>query len=306
MDTFNEYDCYPKPKEVDDWVESIWDEGNKIKCRTEILNDNGFLNRLGVYHLRNEITYVKFDPEFEDVFYGFWQPAMSTPAPLLFHSPGYNADISMHPDLVAHGYNVLHVSPLGYTTPEGCDETKKRNGVWPVFSETIESNARKGYRQWIINCMLAIKWAMNQPEVIKNRISFFGTSQGGAGSLLLGSIYMGKGVRCVAADVPALTNVPLAKKVREKPFPFDIYDYDIDKDGWRAMGMVDTISHVHRYKFPVLLTAGGKDNVCPSEAVKSLFEMLPDSCSYSYFRNLEHRYSREFIYLVTSWIKMYA
>lgn len=302
---FCEYNYYPSPNEVDQWAESIWELADSVRYKAETLSDNGFTMSLGVYHLRDEFTYVKFSPEGMDEFYGYWQPAMSTPAPLLIHTPGYLAAISTHPDLVSLGYNVLHISPMGYTTPEGQDENKMRDGNWPVFADTILSNAQGGYRQWLMNCILAIEWAVKQPQVLKNRISFFGTSQGGAGSLLLGSIYKDKGVRCIAADVPGLTNVPLVKRLGIKPFPLDLYNI-IKEDDWRAVGLIDTISHVHRLNCPILLTAGGRDDTCPAEAIKSLFELLKGTRSYNFFENLEHRYSREFVNLLFSWVRMYA
>ena len=52
----------------------------------------------------------------------------------------------MHPELVGAGYNVLHVSPLGYSTPTGPDETKKRDGNWPVLPDSALSGGTKGYR----------------------------------------------------------------------------------------------------------------------------------------------------------------
>ena len=68
-------------------------------------------------------------------------------APLLVHTPGYSAEISTHPELVSLGYNVLHISPLGYATPNGPDETQKRDNTWPVLADTISSHGEKGYKQ---------------------------------------------------------------------------------------------------------------------------------------------------------------
>nr|WP_314459753.1 acetylxylan esterase [uncultured Clostridium sp.] len=304
---FEEYKKYPILKEVDDWVESIWNMSDSIKCDVEILPDNGFSFSFGIRHVKNEFRYVKFKPEGMAEFYGYWQPVMSGPAPLLIHTPGYGAEISTHPELVSQGYNVLHISPLGYATPNGPDNSKQRDDTWPVLADTIISYAENGYKQWLVNCILAIQWAMAQPEVIENRVSFFGTSQGGGCSLLLGSIFKDKGVRCVAADVPFLTNLPLARRVGAITYNYEpLRTIDNIDGGWRALGFVDTISHVKRLSCPVLLTAGGKDNICPAEAVKSLSELLPGTCSYNYFENLEHRYSREFITLLSSWVHMYA
>ena len=304
MSTNNKHEYYPTAIRVDEWVESIWDWADSTQSKADILHENGFKMSMGLYHVRNEFTYVKFSPEGMDTFYGYWQPAISTPAPLLLHTPGYAAAISTHPDLVSQGYNVLHVSPLGYCTPKGVNEIMMRSGEWPIFEDTVQSNTQDGYKKWLMNCILAIKWAMLQPEVIENRVSFFGTSQGGAGSLLLGSIFKDKGVRCVAADMPAFTNIPLADEIKTNPFPGSLDK--LGEEGWKALGLIDTISHIHRLNCPILLTAGGKDDTCPAESIESLFDLLPGTRSYNYFENLEHRYSREFIALLSSWFRMYA
>ncbi|RKD30220.1 acetylxylan esterase [Lacrimispora algidixylanolytica] len=304
---YEEFKNYPKPEEVDKWVESIWKMANSIICNVEVLSDNGFSFSLGIRHVKNEFSYVKFMPEGMDEFYGYWQPVMSGPAPLLVHTPGYSAEISTHPELVSLGYNVLHISPLGYATPNGPDETKKRDNTWPVLADTISSHGEKGYKQWLVNCILAIKWAVEQTEVIENRISFFGTSQGGGCSMLLGSIFKDKGVRCVAADEPFLTNLPMIKSLGSITYNYEpLSSVDNIEGGWRALGFVDTISHVKRLNCPVLLTAGGNDILFPAEAIKTFSELLPGTFSYNYFDHLEHRCSREFITLLSSWVRMYA
>ncbi|MGL1891287.1 MAG: acetylxylan esterase [Spirochaetaceae bacterium] len=271
------------------------------------MDNNGFSFSLGVNHVGQEFHYVKFSPKGMEPFYGYWQPVLSGPAPLLFHVPGYGAEMSTHPELVAQGFNVLHVSPLGYATPDGPDETKKRNEAWPVLPDTVLSGARQGYKIWLVNCIMAINWAMKQREVIENRISFFGTSQGGGGSLLLGSIFKDRGLRCVAADVPFLTNYPMANGRGAYSHATEGLDLLEDKAaGWKALGFVDTMTHVKRLTCPVLLTAGGKDTVCPPETIQSLYEKLPGTKSLTYFETLIHRYTREFIPLAGAWFRIYA
>ena len=76
--------------------------------------------------------------------------------------------------------------------------------------------------------------------------------------------------------------------------------------GWRALGFADTVSHVHRLNCPVLLVAGGKDEDCPAVAIEALYKRLEGTCSYNYFKDLEHRSSREFITLISSWFRIFA
>lgn len=311
-ENYEQFRHYPNQEEIGRWIKSIWELADNTKCKAEILYKSGFAQNLGVSHNESEFTYVKFSPEGFDEFYGYWQPAMSAPAPLLIHVPGYGAEISAHPDLVAQGYNVLHISPLGYTTPDGSAESRKINGTWPVFIDTVTTGAEGGYKLWLVDCILAIMWAMEREEVIKNRVSFFGSSQGGGASLILGSIFKDRGVRCVAADVAFLTNYPMATSfstVNESAYALALWGLNMVDDksaGWKTLGFFDTISHAARLTCPVLLTAGGKDKTCPHETIESLFRLLPGTRSYSYFENLTHRYSREFIHMACSWFRMYA
>jgi hypothetical protein len=109
---------YPDPDAVDAWLDGIWQEGQDTPFEAERLEEQGFGPHLGIRHMRG-CGYVRYSPQGRDPFYGYWQPAPSAPAPLLVHTPGYGAEISVHPDLAAQGYNVLHVNPLGYVTPAG-------------------------------------------------------------------------------------------------------------------------------------------------------------------------------------------
>lgn len=296
---------YPTLAEVEAWVNSIWELADSMEVRVEMLPEQGFTHRLGIYHAGSQ--YVRFSPSEMCDFYGYWQPAQSSPAPLLVHVPGYGAEMSTHPDLVAAGFNVLHVNPLGYATPSGPDESKKRNGIWPVLPDTITTLGQKGYREWLANCVQAVRWALEQPQVMSGRISFFGTSQGGGGSLLLGSAFRERGVRCVAADLPFLTDFRGAGGIGAyATFAEALSSMEDKPAGWRAAGLIDTLSHAPRLDLPVLLTAGGTDDICPPHTIDKLFAFLPRTKSYTYLYGCPHRYTPQFITLAAAWFRAFA
>ncbi len=297
------FEHYPDEAAVDAWIDGIWKEGQEIEFEAKLLTEHEPGLTVNVRHLKGH-HYVRFSPQGMDPFYGYWQPTLSHPAPLLVHTPGYGAEISIHPDLVMQGYNVLHVNPLGYATPSGADESKLRGESWPVFDDTFESGAERGYRQWLINCVLAIKWAQGRDEVIPGRVSFFGTSQGGGAALLLGSIYQGRGTRCVAADEPFMVNFPLCQVIPADWWS-DSFD-EISAEVWRALGFIDALSHARRLTVPVMLTGGEKDPSCPAATIESLFEQLPATRMYCYLHGQEHDYNQEFIALAAAWFRLYA
>lgn len=301
-----EFQWYPSHAEVDEWIDALWASAEASSCEVQRLDEQGYTHSFGVRHMPDH-RYVEFCADGTDPFYGYWQPAPGGPSPLLVHVPGYGAEMSMHPDLVAEGYNVLHISPLGYSTPTGSDESKMRDGRWPVLPDTLLTGAEGGYREWLKQCLLAVRWAASQPEVIENRVSFFGTSQGGGGALLLGSLFRDRGCRCVAADVAFLTGFPLGKGKGAYAETVEGMAGMTDlKAGWRTLGFIDTFSHARRLTCPVLLTAAGDDETCPPETIAALFERLPSTRSYTYLAGVGHRYTVEFIPLARAWFRLYA
>ncbi len=300
---------YPSSSEVDEWVDTLWESASHMPCQTEIMARDFNQHHLDVRN-STDPCYVKFSPEKGDVFWGYWQPVNRGPAPLLIHTPGYGAEMTQHPMMVQQGYNVLHICPLGYCTPGGFDGSKKVNDNWPVLPDTVTSKGKHGYIDWLSNCIQAIEWALGQDIVLKDRLSFFGTSQGGGGSLLLASIYKDKGARCVGADVPFLTNFPL-NFANDNPWAYSmeinlLKKMDNAEAGWRALGFIDTISHAHRLLQPTLLVSGREDPVCPEASIHSLFDKLPGTRLFCDLQGQEHGYTRPFGDLMLAWFRLYA
>jgi cephalosporin-C deacetylase-like acetyl esterase len=305
------FSFYPQAQEVDEWIDALWQDARSSSAKAEKVEPAPELHPQINYAVA---SYIRHTPPTGVPFYSYWQPTYAKSAPLLVHLPGYGAQISMHPDLVLQGYHVLHISPLGYNTPNGPDVTLKKERViagqrsreWPVLPNTVTGEPNN-YRDWLLNCMQAIQWAISQPDVDMERVSFFGSSQGGGAALLLGSIYRDYGARCVAADIPFLTNFPLADgrgAYRTAAPGFDqLSDH---RTGWRALGFVDTLSHASRLTLPVLLTAGADDLVTPPDTIESLFERLPHTRSYTRLHGTGHDCTAAYMHLAAAWFRLYA
>lgn len=303
---YAEYRHYPEKEERDQWIKSIWELAESAPVTAEVIEDNGFRPQLGLFH-QAHFRYVRFDvPGFES-FYAYWQPALSGPAPLLVHVPGYGSEMVSHPELAYQGYNILHISPMGYTTPQGSVDSKKIDNEFQVLPESITSAAQAGYRIWLANCIQAVSWATGLDCVLKKRISFFGTSQGGGTALLLCSVFKGKGVRCVAADVPYLTDFPQAVHSNSYEIVLQTLEKMTSQQaGWRAIGFIDTVNHADRLTVPVLLTSGGADDVCPPGTIQHLFEKLPGTKSLTHLEGMAHGFTPQFLHLVSAWFRLYA
>ncbi|MBQ6078554.1 MAG: acetylxylan esterase [Clostridia bacterium] len=290
--------------DIDEWVASIRKEGGRACTCTEEYIDP-FRPSMYIFQSVCADRFVRIESEGYDPFYCYFQPCFQKTAPLIVHTPGYGGEMSMHPELAQY-FNVLHINPLGYTTPKGKDMSKMVMNNWgAVLPDTIRSGGESGYRTWLINCVMAVNWALAQDCVLKDRVSFFGTSQGGGAALLLGSVFNDI-TRATASDEPFLTNFKMAAFRGAYGMGRELYEDVPAETIERAIYLIDTVNHIHRFNFPILLTSGGKDDTCPPETVADLFERLPGTKSYTHFSYLPHGYNREFVQLAKAWFLIYA
>jgi cephalosporin-C deacetylase-like acetyl esterase len=224
---------------------------------------------------------------------------------VLVHLPSYAGEISANPELVAEGFHVLHVNPLGYYTPTG-PSREDRN--WTVLPDTIRSCGERGYVDWSTDAVMAVLWVLSRDDVYSDRFAFFGASQGGGGALLMGSLFAGSGVRAVAADVPFLTGFARYAEGGQdgRGFRSLFGPGQLRPSQWKALGYVDTISHAHRLAMPVLLTAGSRDGACPPETIEGLFERLPGTKNYTLLAGQGHACTVPFIHLARAWFALHV
>ena len=81
-------------------------------------------------------------------FYAYFQPVYSGgPAPLLLHVPGYGGELSMHPELVFDGFNVLHDRMKEAT------QRARQTGLLDLsivgFGEMADINERHMFMSWL-------------------------------------------------------------------------------------------------------------------------------------------------------------
>ncbi len=291
-------------RDIDAWVDSIRREGSRpCTCTEEFIDP--FQPSMYIFQSVEADRFVRIESEGYAPFYCYFQPCFRKEAPLIVHTPGYGGEMSMHPELAQY-FNVLHINPLGYTTPRGKDQSKlTMGGLGPVLPDTMITGGEGGYKTWLINCVMAVNWALRQENVLPGRVSFFGTSQGGGAALLLGSIFQDI-TRATASDEPFLTNLAMADYRGAYNMGKDLYaDADPELVA-RGQYLIDTVNHVHRIHFPVLLTSGGRDDTCPPETIADLFDKLSGTKSYTHFDHLTHGYNREFVQLAKAWFLMFA
>jgi cephalosporin-C deacetylase-like acetyl esterase len=247
-------------------------------------------------------------------FHCFWQPAQTGPSPVVFHLPGYGAEFSAHPELVAAGFHVMHINPLGYNTPSGWPEGVDRDNPLAaprmVLPDTITSLGERGYIDWLTDACVAVRWARSMQEVQAGRFGFFGTSQGGGTALLLGSIHTNEGCRAVAADQAFMIGFPNLQAMDPREGFIGRTLQGVARAdwprAWHALGLIDNLCHVHRLTMPVYLGAGTADTLLPPEVIDPLFRELKGTRSFTVLKGQCHGYSNTFKQLAAAWFRCYV
>lgn len=237
--------------------------------------------------------YIRCKRENKDEFYSWFVPAKKENMPLLVIIPGYEAQLKSYPDM-SDKFNLLFISPLGYSTPEGINLDKVFRGTWPVLYNTL-CGLEGGYSDWLMDAITVIRFIEDETLADADKLIFAGTSNGGAMSLVLASYY---GDRCLAAcaDLPFLIGYSthrLNDVIYEFPPPPDIRFRP--SEAKKRLSLVDPDWHASRLKMPVLITSSDIDEDCPEKDINNLFYQIQSTRkTYIKYHNRPHGYSSEF------------
>lgn len=260
-----------------------------------------YMERLG--EESGDLEWVRFSyvgREAREEFYGRYREKEGA-SRLLVSLPGYNAEWN---DLSAYmdgDYDILAISPLGYNTPWGYDDSKRLNGAWPVLYETVCGIEKTtGYYKWVFQAALAVSTARKEGQ----ELVFLGTSQGGGLSLILASVFNDETVAC-ACEMPFFIGLSGVNYNTVRNFVADqmgkehmVYNF------WakERLAVVDPMRHLGRLNCRILLVAGEKDEECKPRDIKMLYDALSCEKEYVELKGQGHGFTNEFKELAKAWI----
>ncbi len=296
-DLISEYIIKPciSDESIDCWCDLLKRDAEKVNVKIR-------------QHNVNDETWIEFSYDLgkEYKFYGKYKECQNEADILLVSLPGYRAewnDLSAYYDL---NCDILQLSPLGYNTPWGYDNSKLVKGAWPVLYDTVvEFGFYSGYNKWFLECIMAINTIKKENQ----KIIFIGTSQGGGTSIVLGSIFNDITIG-IAAEMPFL--IGFANKNYEKVCSFvaaNINSYEKPIYNFYAkerLYCIDPLSHIERIKFSTLLVSGEKDTECPAIDIYELYEGIQSNKQYIELKNTGHGYTKDFEKIAKNWMtKLY-
>lgn len=239
--------------------------------------------------------YIRCKRNGKEPFYSWFVPAKEKNKPLLTVIPGYEAQLKSYPD-VSERFNLLFISPLGYSTPYGPSRGKAYKATWPVLYNTL-CGFENGYPDWIMDAITVIKFIGDEKLADTDKLIFSGTSQGGAMSLILANFYGRERCMAACADLPFFIGYSTRKLnnvIYEFPPPPDIRFRP--SEARKRLSLVDPEWHKNRLDMPLLITASDTDEDCPLREIVEFFDSLPSTTSRVYLRyeGRPHGYSSVF------------
>jgi cephalosporin-C deacetylase len=195
--------------------------------------------------------------------------APAKPWPVIITTPGYGGtQQGVMLSECQRGYAILQVFPRG----QG-ESTEQ----WKLNGDKLTSHLEKPeghyYQGAYADVMRAIDFAVSRADLDHDRIALVGTSQGGGISLAVAAL--DSRVKAVVAHVPFLCNFRLAAAIPSRiKAQLDQANRN-DEPALRTLDYFDPFLLAPQLRVPVLMSAGGKDEVCPSPTIKSVYERLP-------------------------------
>lgn len=224
--------------------------------------------------------------------------------PGLLYMPGYGIStiaindniafpgiITLSPNL--HGYplepNITYEPHLGY------------------LSTGIETPETYVYRRVLLDCLLAVRVLMAQPEVDDTRVYAGGLSQGGGLAVILAA--WSPWVRAAIAEMPFMTYWEYLLGVPSLRYPIkELIDYFQHDPARRERALhtlqyYDTVHHAPFVRCPVQLSIGMKDPSIRVPVVFSLYEALQVQKRVIIYEQTGHDWTPEMRGYLMEWVE---
>ncbi len=219
------------------------------------------------------------------------------PWPVIVTAPGYGG--SQQGVMLAdcqRGYAVLQVFPRG----QG-ESAELGAIVGDKLTGRLDEPDGAYYQGAYADVIRAVDFVIARTDLDSDRIALVGTSQGGG--IALAVTALDPRVKAVVAHLPFLCDFRLAAT---RPSLVKTLLDRADRNDEAALSTLDYFDPIQlapRLRVPVLVSAGGKDDACPPETIRAVFDRIPgDSKTLKFYPELHHTSCVDFYNLSWAWL----
>ena len=226
--------------------------------------------------------------------------AQSTQLPAIVTAPGYGGfQQGIMLDECQRGYVILQVFPRSQGESEE---------LWKIddkLSWGIANPLGYYYEGAYADMFRGIDFLISRPEVDRQRIAIMGTSQGGGIALAVGAL--DSRTRAIVAHLPCLCDMREAARIPGSLINSQLTKADVNRsDAWDTLEYFDPLRLASSIHVPTLISAGGRDTVCPDSTIRPVFDAVKAVKALLWYPELPHTSSQSFYSLSWTWIDMYV
>lgn len=223
--------------------------------------------------------------------------APAKPWPVIISLPGYGgSQQGVMLSECQRGFAVLQIFPRG----QG-----ESGELWKIVGDKLTSHLEQPegayYQGAYADVIRTIDYAASRKDLDRDRIALVGTSQGGGIALAVGAL--DSRVKAVVAHVPFLCNFPIASQTNSLVKTLLDKAGRNDKAALQTLRYFDPLELAAQLQVPILMSAGGKDTVCPKSTIESVFKRLPGpEKTLKIYPDLTHTSCLDFYNLTWPWL----
>lgn len=219
------------------------------------------------------------------------------PWPVIVAAPGYGgAQQGVMLGECQRGYAVLQVFPRGQgdSAALGKVDGDKLTGH-------LDGPEDAYYQGAYADIIRAIDYIASRKDLDPGRIALVGTSQGGGIALAVGAL--DRRVKAVVAHVPFLCDLRLAARTPSLTKRLLDQAKRNDEAALATLDYFDPLQLVPKLSAPVLMSAGGKDDLCPAATIQSVYDRIPShEKTLKVYPELRHTSCVDFYNLSWTWL----
>jgi cephalosporin-C deacetylase len=225
----------------------------------------------------------------------------ATPLPAIVTMPGYGGtQQGVMLSECMRGYAVLQVFPLWQGESEVLGKFEGQDKLTWNSAQPEGAYYQIGYTDVI----RGIDYLVSRADIDASRIGLAGTSQGGGIALAVAAI--DPRVKVVVAHVPFLCDMRTAART-----PNALVKNLLDRAGvnneatLRTLDYFDPLQLVPDLRVPALISAGGRDEICPEATIRAVFDRIPGTKSLMVYPDLTHTSCAGFYEMTWPWLDLY-
>jgi cephalosporin-C deacetylase-like acetyl esterase len=214
--------------------------------------------------------------------------------------PGYYA-----PDTawVKNGVIMLRMNVHQYAPPTDSVKIKKiydeLNRQQFYSYQGAPDRGKYYFKKSILGINRAINWLAERPDVDKRHFAMFGSSQGGAFTLIMSGL--NKNIKAASANVPALCDQAGYKLGRTPGWPRIAASNDPEK--LKMSGYFDAVNFACGITCPIIVSAGFIDSTCSPSSVYAAYNTIKSPKMMFNEPDMGHSQSKRFSEYQAEWLK---